>query len=123
MWFVLGDVRQDQIDESHLFGMPLAAAVESAIMDGNVKTLEINGEVAGLVGMIDGDTVIPWSLFNSVVQKHPITFLKECKRWIAAQQKPMENHISAKNQTAIHWLERLGFRVEPEHNGFCRYHT
>ena len=113
MWLIVNDIRQEQVNECLALGSTPADAIRYGMMRGEVKTVEIAGEVAGLVGTIQEDGyVMPWSVFNSVICKHPVAFLRECKRWVNSIDQPMINAVDARDEQAIRWLKWLGFHVE-----------
>lgn len=116
IWLVVNDMREEQVNEALALGSTPLDAIRYGMMNGEVRTVVIAGQVAGLVGtMQEGDHVIPWSAFNSVICKHPIEFLRLCKQWVNSIDKPMRNAVDARDAQAIRWLEWLGFTVgDPE---------
>lgn len=118
MWAVLADIREGETREAQALGLSPEENLRYGIDHGAV-TVEIFGKVAGIAGVVDhGDYLVPWSVFTSEICRHPIAFLRECKRWLSQYDKPMVNVIDARNDQAKRWLEWLGFTLsEPKSLG------
>lgn len=114
VWLIVNDLSQQEIDECKAVGITPIENIQFGVEHGKTFTLELGGEVAGVVGVIRGNGYdIPWSAFNSVVCKHPVEFLRLCKRWVSEQKEPLRNVVDARHTRAIRWLEWLGFTVGP----------
>lgn len=112
LWLVLNDIRQSELDEAKALGEDPEPSLKYAIYAGETVTLEINGKVCGLAGIVPYENVfMPWAVFTSDIEKCPITFLKECRRWIKRYNLPMYNLVDARNKTAQNWLRWLGMTL------------
>lgn len=112
LWIVLPHIRKEELDEAYALGEDPAQCLQHAIYDGETVTLELNGEIAGLAGIVPcGDYYSPWSVFTSAVDSNKIQFLKDCKRWISQYDVPMLNVVDERNKTAQKWLQWLGFKL------------
>ncbi|WP_212386697.1 DUF2833 domain-containing protein [Acinetobacter junii] len=84
----------------------------------NGKLLFICG--VGLTSMI-GNVGCPWLLGTSFIQNYPKEFYKQANNILAEIKDNydfLENHVHAKNKTAVAFLKRLGFKIgEPEKYG------
>lgn len=125
---IANDVRQEQVNEATALNTTILEAIRYGIEAGEVKTVELSGKVAGLVGTIQEDGyLMPWSVFNSEICRHPVEFLRICKQWANSYDVTLRNAVSAEDHTAIRWLKWMGFHVEhPEPMGahgelFCWY--
>lgn len=172
LWVVLPTIRQSELDEARALGEDPEASIKHAVYSGETVTLEIDGEIVGLAGMVphvifnveSGSTktseldyedemqigksgnasrglfttvtgkmviqdvpfsdaraykrveiLVPWSVFTTAIDKHPIRFLKECKTWISRYDMPMMNVVDERNKKTQKWLKWLGFTLsEPE---------
>lgn len=75
-------------------------------------TLELDGEVSGFAGVVPcGDYFSPWAVFTDAVDRHPVQFLKDCRRWISGYDVPMLNVVDERNKVAQKWLKWLGFTL------------
>lgn len=112
LWIVLPLIRQSELDEAHALGEDPEQCLKYSIYAGETVTLELGGEIAGIAGVVAcGEYWSPWSVFTSEVDKHPLRFLRECKRWISRYDVPMLNVVDERNVTAQKWLKFLGFTV------------
>ena len=111
---ILDDMRQEQVNECLALGATPRDALMHAISLCEAQTLEIKGKVAGIFGVVDRGTHLePWSVFNSRICESPITFLRECKRWVSGYDRPMLNAVIASDEVAVRWLEWMGFNIDP----------
>lgn len=84
----------------------------------NGKLLFICG--VGLTSML-GNVGCPWLLGTTHINKFQKEFYKQVKNILAemrANYDVLENHVHAKNETAVNFLKHLGFKLgEPEPYG------
>lgn len=70
----------------------------------------------------------PWMLSTSAIHALPISFLKECKKYIKesiSSYDKLENYVDVENKTSISWLKWLGFDIldaEPYGNFKLPFH-
>lgn len=116
LWAVLPGIRESELAEARALGITPELGLRHGIESGETVTVEIDGKIVGIAGVVDqGDYLVPWSVFTEDICRHPITFLRECKRWIAQFDRPMMNVIDTRNERAKSWLTWLGFELgEPE---------
>ena len=82
------------------------------------RTYFIDGEagaIMGLGGTAIGDLGAPWLLTTALVERIPVTFVKQAKLIVAEmlQQKPrLENHVLASYRGACRLLQILGFTLD-----------
>lgn len=77
-----------------------------------------NGEAVGLCGVAEG-TVI-WLLATDellATASHRRQFIRGAKQWVkelieSDQFEVLENWVLASNRVSLHWLKRLGFRID-----------
>jgi len=88
-------------------GIPLAS------LRGSCKHFTVpNGETAGIVG-INGDKI--WMLCTSAIDKYPITFAREAKRFIDSRTEPyLWNVVDRRNTVHLKLLKFLGFTFHEE---------
>lgn len=68
-----------------------------------------NGKTAGLAGIHNNGKI--WMLCTTAIDKYPITFAREAKRFIDSRQEPILWNIVYKyNTTHIKLLKYLGFK-------------
>ncbi len=71
-----------------------------------------NGETAGIVGIND-DKI--WMLCTPAIDKYPITFAREAKRFIDSRTEPyLWNVVDKRNTVHIKLLKFLGFTFHEE---------
>lgn len=71
-----------------------------------------NGETAGIVG-IQKEKI--WMLCTPVIDKYPMTFLREAKRFIDSRTEPyLWNVVDKRNTLHIKLLKFLGFTLHEE---------
>ncbi|MCH7392422.1 DUF2833 domain-containing protein [Acinetobacter dispersus] len=77
----------------------------------NGKLLFICG--VGLTSMI-GNVGCPWLLGTTHIQSHQKEFYKQAQKILGEMKENysvLENHVHAKNTTAVSFLKRLGFKI------------
>ena len=71
-----------------------------------------NGETAGMVG-IQGSKI--WMLCTPVIEKYPLTFAREAKRFINSRAEPLLwNVVDKRNTVHLKLLKFLGFTFHEE---------
>ena len=71
-----------------------------------------NGETAGMVG-IQGSKI--WMLCTPVIEKYPLTFAREAKRFINSRTEPcLWNVVDKRNTVHLKLLKFLGFTFHEE---------
>ena len=113
LWAVLPSIREEEVRELLALGGTPEVSLRYGIEHGETVTLEISDKIVGLAGVIDdGDYLVPWSVFTADICQSPITFLRECKRWLSRYDRPMMNVVDARNERAKRWLQWLGFTLD-----------
>jgi hypothetical protein len=112
-WLCLPTVRQSDIDELAALGVTAEQCLRQGILRSvESATITINDEPAGIVGIIDyGEFRLIWACFCTVIERHPIPFLRACRRWLQ-DKGPLLNYVDARNQQTITWLEWIGFEID-----------
>lgn len=116
---VASRMRRSDIDEtlaSEGLG-PHAALARNIKMGEFARTVFINGEPAAMFGIVPyGQAWVPWLLTTDVVDKFPLSFWRASKHILAELLKAypvLVQNIDARYIRALHWAERLGFKVFP----------
>lgn len=128
-WLMLPSVRQADIDELSALGVTPEKCLRLGLkLSTNAVTIFLHGEPAGIVGVIDyGDYRLPWAVFTTAIDRHPLPFLRGCKAWMDRVDGFLLNYVDARNTMTIRWLKWLGFTIdEPIPYGvngepFCRF--
>ncbi len=118
-WLILPTVRQADIDELAALGVTPESCLRQGIqLSDEAVMVTIHGEPAGVVGTIETQGCrLVWGVFTTQIDRHPIPFLRACRRWLA-DKGPLLNYCDARNVQTITWLSWLGFHVEhPEPYG------
>ena len=67
-----------------------------------------NGETAGVAGIDDGQI---WMLCTPAIEKYPLTFAREAKRFIDGRPEPLlYNVVDKRNTVHLKLLKFLGFK-------------
>jgi hypothetical protein len=67
-----------------------------------------NGETAGVAGIDDG---LIWMLCTPAIEKYPLTFAREAKRFIDGRPEPLlYNVVDKRNTVHLKLLKFLGFK-------------
>ena len=116
MWQILPHIREVEIAELHAMGGTVEESLRYGIAHSDTVTLELNGKVAGLLGMINRDSYwLPWAVFTNDICDHKIAFLRATRKWVSGFGGPIMNVVDARNTKAIHWLKWMGFDIgKPE---------
>jgi hypothetical protein len=85
------------------------------------RAATINGELACVFGCAEHGSLlapsgVPWLLGTDVLPRHRRVLQQWAPRYIAAmlQEYPrLYNAVHVDNTVAVHWLERLGFKMHP----------
>jgi hypothetical protein len=114
-WLCLPTIRQSDIDELAAIGKTPEECIRLGILSSfDAAMITINDEPAGVVGVINyGEFNLIWACFCTVIERHPIPFLRACKRWLK-DKGPLLNYVDARQSRTIEWLQWIGFSVDPE---------
>jgi hypothetical protein len=118
-WLILQDLREAEVKELEALGITSEVNVRYGLMHSQAHTVMINDEPVGIFGLMDyGDHVVPWGVFTTVIDRHPLPFLRACKRWANNLKGPAVNVVDARNFQAVKWFKWMGFEVsEPVRHG------
>jgi len=84
--------------------LPLAAEEGSA-----VYFTVPDGKTAGLAGVGDDGTI--WMLCTPEIERYPITFAREAKRYVDSREEPLLwNIVDCRNTVHLKLLKFLGFK-------------
>jgi hypothetical protein len=84
--------------------LPMAAEEGSA-----VYFTVPDGKTAGLAGVGEGGVI--WMLCTPDVQRYPITFAREAKRYVDSREEPLLwNIVDCRNTVHLKLLKFLGFK-------------
>ena len=84
--------------------LPLAAEEGSA-----VYFTVPDGKTAGLAGVGDGGAI--WMLCTPEIERYPITFAREAKRFVDSREEPLLwNIVDCRNTVHLKLLKFLGFK-------------
>ena len=84
--------------------LPLAAEEGSA-----VYFTVPDGKTAGLAGVGDGGTI--WMVCTPDIERYPITFAREAKRFVDSREEPLLwNIVDCRNTVHLKLLKFLGFK-------------
>lgn len=112
LYLVLPHIRQAELDEAKALGEDPLRSLQQAIYAGDTVTLELNNEVCGLAGIVPcGSVSTPWAVFTDAIEKAPLSFMRDCKRWINRYDAPMVNVVDERNKQVQKWLKALGFKL------------
>ena len=74
-----------------------------------------NGKTAGMAGVDEGGIV--WMLCTPAINKYPISFAREAKRWVESRPEPLLwNVVDKRNRVHLKLLKFLGFKFLREFN-------
>lgn len=115
---------QDEVEISLSNGYsPLQAITLSFTMSQECHTIMYNDAPVGMFGVVDsGMFAAPWLLASKEIEQFPVTFIKECTKWVDSMNDKhplLINYVHKENTAAIKWLKYLGFRFTKlyEHYG------
>jgi hypothetical protein len=114
-WLLLPTVRQPDIDELAALGVTPEMCIRHGLqISSEVFTIFLHGKPAGIFGAAPhpGLHVIPWAVFTTAIDEHPLPFLRASKRYIDSLTDYLENWVDARNTLTIKWLAWLGFTIE-----------
>jgi hypothetical protein len=118
---LLNDMRSaDRAEVEATTPLSLESAVRQTVsLSTDSRVGLIDGKVAALWGAapisLSNAHGAPWMLATTVIEKHPLAFLRRCKEQFSAVHGPyqlLENHVDVRNRVAIHWLRWLGFEFD-----------
>lgn len=111
--------RADLQEIQHGSGLsPEQALLYSFAVSEHCYTVWLEDEVVLIfgVGGLEGVEGCPWMLGSDLLLKVRRQFIKECRKIVQAmldKYHHLENHVWAENKIHIHWLQWLGFVIEP----------
>lgn len=113
-WLILPTVRQSDIDELAAIGYTPEECLRNGLrLDPDAVSVWCNREPIGMVGTVDyGDYRLPWAVFTTLIDKHPLPFLRASRAWVRALKGPLINFVDVRNTMTIHWLRWLGFTID-----------
>lgn len=127
----------DAAEVKAALGMGPLAALRASIEASEVCCAAFfDGEIAAIWGcsprpsIIFGQVGDAWLLTSDVVDRHPVTFMRYCRRELRRMLRfypVLSNAIDARHEQALRWGKRLGFRFDPpeplgfEGRPFCRF--
>ena len=96
---------------------PTTALWKSIEISEGCWTLLLDGQPAAIFGTVpcEGGAIV-WLLTSTLVEKHPLAFLRLSRHVVdalVARYGALVNAIDARYTTAIRWAKWLGFRVGP----------
>lgn len=118
---LVADMRQADRDEvAAATTLPLDKVVADTVtLSSYARSGWVNGHLACLWGVaplsLTSSKGAPWFLSTSVIEQHPMLFLRRCKPHVQEfkdRYNYMVNYVDARNKVAIHWLKWLGFDLE-----------
>lgn len=113
-WLILTSLREREVVELAALGHTSEECIRFGLMAGNAQTLFIDGKPAGIFGIAEyGAERVPWAVFTTAIDEHPIQFLRACKRWRESVCGTLVQHVDARNAPAVRWFKWLGFDVSP----------
>lgn len=120
-------IRTEDLAECEAAGAPsVADALHRGIRESTLCwTSLVDGEPATIGGVsavtLLGDIGIPWMLATTRIDRVPRQVLVEGRRhvgYMLERYSQLSNWVDARNQRAVRWLARLGFRIhEPQPYG------
>lgn len=112
LYLILPHIRQSELEEAKALGEDPLRSLQDVIYEGETITLELNGEVCGLAGIVPcGKVFTPWAVFTNAIEQAPLAFMRDCRRWISRYDVPMVNVVDERNKQAQKWLKVLGFKL------------
>lgn len=110
--------QQDEDEVMALVGLDNLTALTVCFNDSDkVLTAEIDNTIVCMFGVtknIDG-TGTPWLLGSDDVNKIPVTFIRESRKYIdqfLQEYGYLYNYVDIRNTLSIQWLKWLGFKIE-----------
>lgn len=112
-WLMLPDVRQSDIDELAALGVTPEQCIRHGMQHCRAWTAFFNDSIGAIFGIIDyGDYSLPWAVFTNVIERYPITFLRESRHFVRSQKADLVNYVDARNIATVKWLQWLGFTID-----------
>ena len=126
--FIAENMRQQDLREITA-SIPLTAIeiVEVSIKASKEpKTLLLDGDPAvvggiGSISFADPRHGVPWLLSTAAVQKHPLVFIKQIKRYFNTQRHLydlLENYVHEDNDVSIRFIRAMGYELEDKAKPF-----
>jgi len=118
-WLILADLRPAEVAEFDALGVTSEECMRIGLARSNAFTMFIAGQPAGMFGLMDfGTYQVPWGVFTTVIDRHPIAFLRAARRWAEALSSTTVNYVDVRNELAVKWFEWMGFTLsEPVEYG------
>jgi hypothetical protein len=85
--------------------------------------LDPEGNVAGMFGVVPSTEIsgAVWMLGGTSVERYPITFLKNCRKWtdhLNELYPVLFNVVDERNELHIKWLKWMGFSFINKHEAY-----
>ena len=88
---------------------PVRALIQASTLEGSVYFTVPSGEVAGVAGV--GQSGDIWMLCTPAIEKYPVTFAREAKRYVEGRtEKLLWNIADKRNTVHLKLLRFLGFK-------------
>lgn len=111
-WLVLSNLRPLEVAELVALGVDSEQCVRFGLMSGNAQTGFIDGEPAGIFGVVDyGEYQVPWAVFTTAIDRHPLAFLRAARCWAKTLTGTVINYVDVRNERAVKWFRWLGFEL------------
>lgn len=113
-WLFLPTIRKEDVTELAAIGVtPQQSMTEGAARSIGAWSQFIYGAPACMYGyaMQNGHGV-PWAICTTAVERHPVPFLRESRRFIDSLPMALQNYVDARNTKTIEWLTWLGFTID-----------
>lgn len=111
-WLILANLRPAEIAEFEALGVTSEECMRLGQSLSEAQTLFIAGEPAGMFGLMDfGSFDVLWGVFTTVIDRHPLAFLRFTREWMNARSKPIANYVDLRNMQAVRWFKWLGFTL------------
>ncbi len=128
-WLLLPDIRTEDVTELAALGVtPEQSMSEGMSRSAGSWVQFIHGEPACMYGYaIQSGFAVPWAICTTTVERHPVAFLRESRKFIASLPMMLQNYVDARNTKTVEWLRWLGFTIDTPApigiNGelFCRF--
>lgn len=120
-WLVLADLRPIEVAELASLGVTSEHCIRFGLLYGDAHTAFIGNEPAGIFGIMDyGDMKVPWGVFTTAIDRHPVAFLRAARRWAKGLQPGTVQVVDVRNALAVKWFQWMGFKLaEPEEYGIA----
>ncbi len=111
-WLILSNLRAAEVAELDALGVTSEECMRIGLSCSDACTMFIDGQAAGIFGLMDFDDYqVPWGVFTTVIDRHPIAFLRAAKRWALKLSGTTVNYVDVRNERAVKWFAWMGFTV------------